>query len=62
MSGDPRFPLWPTPADDAYIVKNGADGAAVLDKVTGLEWQDAAGGTTYDFAGAGAYCEALVYD
>lgn len=66
VSGDPRFPLWPTPADaptdDAYVVSNGADGATVKDKVTGLEWQDAAGGSTYDFAGAGAHCEALVYN
>ena len=64
--GDPRFPLWPTPADapadTSYVVTNGPDGATVKDKVTGLEWQDAAGGSTYDFAGAGAYCDALVYN
>lgn len=65
--GDPRFPLWPIPADApanaAYVVTNGADGATVKDTITGLEWQDAADGSaTYDFAGAGTHCDALVYN
>ncbi|MDB4936999.1 MAG: putative secreted protein [Labilithrix sp.] len=65
-NGDPRWPQWPTPADapdDAsYMLTNGADGAIVVDKVTGLAWQDTVPTTMRDFDGATAYCDALVYD
>ncbi|MEA2748356.1 MAG: hypothetical protein QOI41_2499 [Myxococcales bacterium] len=66
VSGDPRWALWPIPADapasDIYVVTNGANGATVKDTITGLEWQDTTSGQTYDFDGAGAYCDALVYN
>ena len=64
--GDPRFALWPIPADvptsDIYTITNGTNGATVKDTITGLEWQDTTSGQTYDFDGAGAYCDALVYN
>jgi hypothetical protein len=65
-NGDPRWPQWPTPADApdnaSYTLTNGADGAIVTDKVTGLSWQDTVPTTARDFDGANAYCDALVYD
>jgi hypothetical protein len=65
-NGDPRWPNGPLPADvpdnSSYTVTNGADGAIINDKVTGLGWQDTVPGTLRDFDGANAYCEALVYD
>jgi len=64
--GDPRFALWHIPADaptsDIYVITNGANGATVKDTTTGLVWQDTTSGQKYDFDGAAAYCNALVYD
>lgn len=64
--GDPRFALWRIPADaptsDIYVITNGANGATVKDTTTGLVWQDTTSGQKYDFDGAAAYCNALVYD
>jgi hypothetical protein len=66
VSGDPRFALWRIPADapasNIYVITNGANGATVKDTITGLEWQDTTSGQTYDFDGAGTYCDALVYN
>jgi hypothetical protein len=65
-NGDPRWPTGPMPADvpdnASYAVTNGADGAIINDKVTGLGWQDTVPGTLRDFDAANAYCEGLVYD
>jgi hypothetical protein len=65
-NGDPRWPQWRTPPDAPdnanYTLMNGADGAIVVDKITGLAWQDTVPTTTRDFDGANAYCDALVYD
>jgi hypothetical protein len=65
-NGDPRWPNWRLPADvpdnSTYAVTNGADGAIITDKVTGLGWQDTVPTTARDFDAANAYCEALVYD
>ncbi|MDB5218551.1 MAG: hypothetical protein JWO86_6478 [Myxococcaceae bacterium] len=66
-NGDPRWASWPLPADapptSSYTAMNaGADGAIIIDNVTGLGWQDAVPTTMLDFDGATAYCDALVYD
>lgn len=65
-NGDPRWPSWslPTdaPASTSYTITNGADGAIVVDTVTGLGWQDTVSTTGRTFDDANAYCDALVYD
>jgi hypothetical protein len=65
-TGDPRWPLWPLPADApanaSYTIANGADGAIVTDTITGLAWQDTVPSTTRDLAAAKIYCDELVYD
>ncbi len=65
-NGDPRWPSWPLPSDAppnaSYMVANGADGAIIVDNVTGLGWQDTVPTTERTFDEATAYCDALVYD
>lgn len=65
-NGDPRWPSWPLPTDApanaSYTVSNGADGAIIVDTVTGLGWQDTVPTTARNFDDANAYCDALVYD
>jgi len=65
-NGDPRWPSWPLPSDApanaSYMISNGADGAIVVDTVTGLGWQDSVPTTMRTFDDATAYCDGLVYD
>jgi hypothetical protein len=65
-NGDPRWPSWPLPADApakaSYTISNGADGAIIVDVVTGLGWQDTVPTMERTFDDATAYCDALVYD
>ncbi len=65
-NGDPRWPSWPLPADApgnaSYTISNGADGAIIVDKVTGLGWEDSVPTTGRTFDEATAYCDTLVYD
>ncbi|MDB4945422.1 MAG: putative secreted protein [Labilithrix sp.] len=65
-NGDPRWVQGRVPADapapSDFTITNGADGAVVTDKVTGVQWQDRIPGTTTSYALALSYCEDLVYD
>ena len=65
-NGDPRWPSWSLPSDapsnTSYTITNGNDGAIVVDKVTGLGWQDTVSTPGRMFDDATIYCDALVYD